>query len=134
MALMATALLLGCCGCSDSKGDYAFNVDYLPVQLPGSERWSIIDVNSGELVARDTYEGVPSAVIGGMFYVMNDNGTYDCYDVASPTKRVNAESYGSVTPFSEDGYAVASLRGGPLTVIDRTCRVVATLPRTVTQC
>ena len=129
----AFILLLASCS-SDGGGDYAFATRYLPVQLVGSDKWSILDVNSGQVVARDAFTQVPSAVISDMFYVMNDNGTFDYYNVADPTHPVNAESFGSATPFSDDGVAVASQRGGPLMVIDKQCQPVKELPRNVAQC
>ena len=128
---VVAVLLLAACG---KKSDYAFHTDYLPVQLQGSDKWSILDVNSGEVLARDAFATAPSAVVNDMFYVINDNGTFDYYNVSDPTHRVNTESYGSATPFSDNGLAVASLRGGPLMVIDKKCRVVSELPRNVAQC
>lgn len=119
-----------------SKGDseYPFATRYLPVQLVGSDKWSILDISTGEVLARDAFVETPSAVVNEMFYVMNDNGTFDYYHVSDPTHRVNAESYGSATPFSDDGVAVASLRGRPLTVIDKHCQPVKELPSNVAQC
>lgn len=114
--------------------DYTYQAEYLPVQLVGSEKWSIMDIETGEIVARDAYANAPSAVVSGMYYVMNDNGTFDFYDVSHPDKPVNKESYGSVTSFSDDGLAVVSHRGGQLTVIDTRCEVVKELPRNVAQC
>lgn len=129
MLCMAVALVA--CGESDN---YPYKTDYLPVQLPGSARWSILDVNTGALVVKDAFDEAPSPVIGGMFYVMNGEGTFDYYNIENPTKAVNGEHYGSVTVFSEDGLAVASKRGGALCVIDRQCNVVRELPKEVSQC
>ena len=131
LSFLLVLLALVSCG---KKGDYTFHTDYLPIQLVGSDKWSILDVNTGEVLARDAFTSVPSAVVNDMFYVINDNGTFDYYNVSNPTQRVNAESYGSATPFSDNGLAVASLRGGPLMVIDKNCQVVKELPRNVAQC
>lgn len=132
-AAMMLCMVVALVGCSN-KDSYPYRTDYLPVQLPGSEKWSILDVNSGELVAKDAFANVPSPVIDGMFYVMNDNGTFNYYNVEAPTTPVNKEAYGSVTVFSEDGLAVASKRGGSLCVIDKNCNVVKELPKEVSQC
>ena len=43
------ALLITACGGNDTT--YQYKTQYLPVQLVGSEKWSILDVNSGEVVA-----------------------------------------------------------------------------------
>lgn len=124
------ALMVGC----KQKTDYPYEVEYLPVQLVGSEKWSILDVRSGELVVKDAYDITPSAVVGGMYYVMNDEGTFDYYNIADPKHPVNKVHYGSVTSFGNNGLAIASHRGGPLEVIDRKGETVATLPKEVAQC
>ena len=124
------ALMVGC----KQKTDYPYEVEYLPVQLVGSEKWSILDVRSGELVVKDAYDITPSAVVSGMYYVMNDEGTFDYYNIADPKHPVNKVHYGSVTSFGNNGLAIASHRGGPLEVIDRKGETVATLPKEVAQC
>lgn len=130
VVLCMVATMVAC----NENNNYPYNTDYLPVQLAGSQKWSILDVNSGELVAKDAFVQAPSPVINDMFYVMNDDGTYNFYNIAEPTKAVNSEPYGSVTVFSEDGVAVASKRGGSLCVIDKQCKVVKELPKDIAQC
>lgn len=130
--LAATAaILLTACGGNDAT--YQYKTQYLPVQLVGSEKWSILDVNSGEVVAKDAFVNAPSPVVADMFYVMNDQSSYDYYNVGNPTTPV-AGHYGSVTAFSDDGVAVASKVGGPLCIIDRQGNIVKQLPAEVSQC
>jgi hypothetical protein len=124
-------LLMTACGGNESA--YQYKTQYLPVQLEGSEKWSILDVNSGELVAKDAFVNAPSPIVAGMYYVMNEDGSYDYYDVAAPTTPV-AGHFGSVTAFSDDGVAVCSRVGGSLCVIDRKGQVVKELPKQVSQC
>ena len=126
-----TAVLITGCGGSDTT--YQYKTQYLPVQLVGSEKWSILDVNSGEVVARDAFDNAPSPVVANMFYVKNAEGSYDYYDVSAPTQPV-AGHFGSVTSFSDDGVAVCSRVGGPLLVIDRKGDVIKELPKEVSQC
>ena len=125
------ALLMTACGGNETT--YQYKTQYLPVQLVGSEKWSILDVNSGEVVAKDAFDNAPSPVVAGMFYVMNSEGSYDYYDVAAPTQPV-AGHFGSVTSFSDDGVAVCSRVGGALCVIDRKGQVIKELPKEVSQC
>ena len=132
LALAAIAVLL-MTACGGKEATYQYKTEYLPVQLVGSEKWSILDVNSGEVVAKDAFTNVPSPIVAGMFYVMNDEGSYDYYDVSAPTTPV-AGHFGSVTSFSDDGVAVCSRVGGPLLVIDRKGQVVKELPKEVSQC
>ena len=124
-------MLLSACGGNEST--YQYKTQYLPVQLVGSEKWSILDVNSGSVVAKDAFDRAPSPIVAGMFYVMNDDGSYHYYDVAAPTQPVSGP-WGSVTSYSDDGVAVCSRVGGPLCVIDRKGQVVKELPKDISQC
>lgn len=132
IALAAVVALL-MTACSGSDTTYQYKTQYLPVQLVGSEKWSILDVNSGEVIARDAFVKAPSPIVDGMFYVMNDDGSYVYYDVSAPTTPV-AGHFGSVTSFSDDGVAVCSRVGGSLCVIDRKGQVIKELPKEVSQC
>ena len=125
------ALLMA--ACSGSETTYQYKTQYLPVQLVGSEKWSILDVNNGEVVAKDAFVNAPSPIVAGMFYVVNEDGSYDYYDVSAPTTPV-AGHFGSVTSFSDDGVAVCSRVGGSLCVIDRKGQVIKELPKEVSQC
>ena len=130
LAVAATVLLTACGG---NETTYQYKTQYLPVQLVGSEKWSIIDVNNGEVVAKDAFDHAPSPIVAGMFYVQNSEGSFDYYDVTAPTTPV-AGHFGSVTAFSDDGVTVCSRVGGPLCVIDRKGQVVKELPKEVAQC
>ena len=132
LAFAATvAMLLTACGGNDTT--YQYKTQYLPVQLVGSEKWSILDVNSGEVVAKDAFTNAPSPIVDGMFYVRNDEGSYDYYDVSAPTTPV-AGHFGSATAFSDDGVAVCSRVGQPICVIDRKGQVIKQLPKEISQC
>lgn len=127
----AAALLLAACGGKETT--YQYKTQYLPVQLVGSEKWSILDVNSGEVVAKDAFDNAPSPIVADMFYVRNAEGSFDYYDVSAPTTPV-AGHFGSATAFSDDGVAVCSRVGEPLCVIDRKGQIVKQLPKDVSQC
>ena len=129
----ATVIAVLLCACGGNETTYQYKTKYMPVQLVGSEKWSILDVNSGEVVAKDAFDRAPSPIVADMFYVMNDDGSYDYYNVSAPTQPV-AGHFGSVTSFSDDGVAVASKVGGPLCVIDRNGNIVKQLPNEVSQC
>lgn len=132
IALTAFAVLL-LTACSGNDSTYQYKTQYLPIQLVGSEKWSILDVNTGEVVAKDAFDNAPSPIVADMFYVMNAEGSFDYYDVSAPTQPV-AGHFGSVTSFSDDGIAVCSRVGGALCVIDRKGQVVKELPKEVSQC
>ncbi len=130
LAALATLLMTACGG---NEATYQYKTQYLPVQLVGSEKWSILDVNTGEVIAKDAFTHAPSPIVSDMFYVQNEDGSYDFYDVSAPTQAV-AGHFGSVTAFSDDGVAVVSKVGGPLCVIDRKGNVVKQLPKEISQC
>ncbi len=127
------ALLLTLVACRDDAGGYAYHTRYLPVQLEGSSKWSLLDVDNGTLVARDTFDVAPGAVVDDMFYLQRPDGCFDFYNIADPFTPVNSEPYGSVTAFSPDGRALVSHRGGELMVIDRHCNVIARLGKDIAQ-
>lgn len=123
LSLMATALLLGSC----SQGDnYPVKVKYLTVKLKGSDKWSIVDVETGTVKARDAFDSVPAGVSDGMLWLLRDDGLMDLYSVDDLKHPVNETPFGSATAFN-GGYALASKPGGPLTIIDTQCREVARL-------
>jgi hypothetical protein len=126
--MLVTCLLTLLVGCGSSKkGNYPYVTQYLPVMLEGSQKWSILNVETGEVLGKDAFKTAPSAVVDDMFFVANDSGTFDYYNVSNLKRPVNKNHYGSVTEFSVDGYAIASEKGKSLCVIDKDCRVVADL-------
>lgn len=132
----AVALLLLMVGCEGSKSNeaYPLPMKYLPVQLEGAKKWSLLNLESGEVVAKDAYSTMPSAVVGDMYFVMNDEGTFDYYNVADPKTPVNKEHFGSATEFSAEGLALASLKGKPISIINEKCEVVKELSDSVAEC
>ncbi len=131
--MLATIVAVILTACGGNESTYQYKTQYLPVQLVGSEKWSILDVNSGEVIVKDAFDNAPSPVVAGMFYVRNSEGSYDIYDVNNASQPV-AGHYGSVTAFSDDGVTVASKIGGPLCVINSKGEIIKQLPKEVSQC
>ena len=77
-SVFAAAMLLLMVACDGSKTNeaYPLPMKYLPVQLEGSKMWSILDLKSGDVVVKDVYKAMPSAVVNDMYFVMNDEGTF----------------------------------------------------------
>ena len=76
VCLAALLLLVASCN-QPSNEAYPLPMKYLPVQLEGSKMWSILNLDNGEVVAKDAYKVAPSAIINDMYFVMNDEGTFD---------------------------------------------------------
>lgn len=131
--LLVLAALVAACGTQENK-NYPFITKYLPVVLQGSEKWSILNTESGEVLARDAFDKAPSAIVCDLFYVQNKQGTFDYYNVADLKHPVNKTHFGSCTEFSPDGFAVAAEKGKKLAVIDKNCQVVKELPDSVMEC
>lgn len=132
--IMAVALLFGLGSCNKANENYPYDTHYLPVMLEGSQKWSILDINSGEVLAKDAFTNAPSAIVNDMFYVLNDELTYDYYNVQDCKNPVNKTHYGSATEFSTDGYAVASIKGQNLCIINKQCEPVAQLGDSIVEC
>lgn len=131
--LLAIVAALGACNKRGNE-NYPYTTRYLPVVLEGSQKWSILDVESGEVVAENAFKNAPSAIVGDKFNVHNDDGSVDYYNMSDLKHPINKEHFASGTEFSEDGYAVASRKGGNLQVIDGKCNVVADLGDSIVSC
>ena len=123
-AVLVTVLALG--GCSDKEKAFVEDTNYIAVMLQNSSKWSIVNVETGEVVAKDAFKNAPSTISDDMFYVYGDDNRIDFYNVADCTKPVNKERYGSATGF-DGGFAIVSKPGEPLQVIDKECNTVAKL-------
>ena len=132
--VVAVVMIVAICSCNKKENHFALNVKYLPVKLVDSQKWSILDLSTGEVVAKDTFLYQPSAIVNDMFYVPEEDGTFSYYNVNDLSHPVGEVKWGSATVFSDDGYAVASKRGGVLCVINKNCEVVRELPREVIAC
>ena len=78
-------------GCNKKDNSYLEDTKYLSVRLQGSDKWSILDIETGNVIARDAFKNTPSAITDDMFFVYNDNGRIDYYNVADCKKPVNKE-------------------------------------------
>ena len=122
--------VLALASCNKEKSIYLEDIKYLTVMLQGSDKWSIVDIESGAVVAKDLFQNAPSAVVDDMFYVYDTDGRINYYNVSDCSKPVNTTPYGSATTFA-GGYAVASKPGEVLEVIDKQCNTVAKLSPSV---
>lgn len=116
--------------CLASCGESTSEMKYLAVQLVGSDMWSIVDIESGEIILKDEFKNQPSVIVNDVFYVENGDGKYDYYNVKDPKKPISQTSYLAATIFS-DGYALAVEEGKSISVITLDGKVKAQLPASI---
>lgn len=75
LAIAAVAIIVASCS---SKPE----ISYLPAKADGDSSWGLVDAN-GEFLYSDEFDGRPSAVVNGLFYVSEDGG----YTVYKATKK-----------------------------------------------
>lgn len=106
----------------------------MAIKLHNSHLWSIVDVNSGEVILEDEFRHRPSSIINGFFYVQDDEGNFNFYNLKDVRKPINKEPYKEVTDFSYDGHALAVKKGGGILLLDKECNVVKELGKDIMEC
>lgn len=120
--------------CNSSSSDENIEYDYLPVKLAGSESWSIMDVKSGEIVYKDEFKNKPSAIYHDIFFVENDKGTYDYYNVSDVKTPINKESYYMASDFVGSEIVAATKPGKTISLINTKCEEVVFLDKSIIAC
>lgn len=118
--------------CSNEDTDIEY--DYLPVKLVGSEMWSILNVQTGEVLYKDEFKNMPSAIYHDLFLVENDKGTFDYYNINNVKTPVNKASFYMAADFVGSDVTPATLPGKQITLINTKCEVVATLDKSIERC
>ena len=104
---------------------------YVAAKLVDSDMWSIVDVNSGEVIHKDEFKSQPSVIVNKIFCVKNESGLYDYFSVDDVTKPINKESFLYATSFSDEKVALAVKKGKGICIIDEDCNVVAELDNAI---
>ena len=106
---------------------------YIAAQLEGSDLWSIVDLNTGEVIHKDEFKNQPSAIVNGKFCVRNDIGTFEYFTVDNVVKPINKERYLYATSFTDNDVAIVVPVGKGIKLIDGNCNVIASLNDTITE-
>lgn len=117
-----------------SKENTEIEYDYLPVKLVGSDMWSILNVETGEVLFKDEFKNQPSPIYHDVFLVENGNGTYDYYNISNIKTPINKTPYYMATDFVGSDITPATLPGKEITLINNKCEVVATLDKSIKVC
>ena len=120
--------------CKNESTSTDYEYDYLPIKLVGSERWSILDVQTGEVLFKDEFKNQPSLISHGVFLIENGNGTYDYYSVQNVKTPINKTSYYMAADFVGADIVPATLPGKPIILINSRCEIIATLDKSIKAC
>lgn len=93
--------------------------------------WSILNLETGEILYEDEFANEPSVIVGGIFYVKNQDGEYDIYNLSDVRTPINKNSFYNITEFDKSGYAIASLPGDPLCIIDKSANIIKELDKNI---
>ena len=104
---------------------------YIAVQLVGSDLWSIVDLNTGEVIYKDKFKNRPSAIVNGKFCVSNDS-SFEYFTIDNVAKPINKERYRYATSFTDNNVAIVVPVGKGIKLIDGNCNVIASLNDTIT--
>lgn len=126
LALVAVSAGFFSCSKTDSEDS-----DYVSVRIEDSKMWSLLDVGSGKIVMTDEFFAPSTSVVKGSFFVENDNGEFDLYNLKDTKNRLNRSSFSIVTNFNPDGFAIARVKDEPWQIIDTEGKIIATLDKTL---
>ena len=111
-----------------------YQIQYVAMKLVDSKMWSIVNIESGDILYENEFSYEPSVIINDMFYVKNDKGLYDVYNLNDVKKPINKISYKYITSFNIDGEALAVEPGGGITLIDKNCKVITSFDKSIKFC
>lgn len=114
--------------CDSSNGA---QTNYVAAKLVDSDMWSIVDVNTGEILHKDEFKSQPSVIVNKKFCVKNASGLYDYFSVDNVTKPINKESFLYATSLNENDIALVVLKGKAISIIDSECNIVANLDKNI---
>lgn len=125
IAAMTLGLVLPACTATSET-----DVDYLAVKLSESkENWSILDLNTGTVIAQEDFKNKPSVIVNDMFYVKKDNGKYE-YSSVNDINHTVGDSYEQGTYFQNER-AIVSKTGNKLMVINTKGETVKALDKKI---
>lgn len=103
--------------------------DYVSVQIENSKMWSLLDVSNGTIVMTDEFFAPSSRVVNGAFFVENEKGEFDLYNLKDTKNKLNRNSFSIVTNFNSAGFAITRVKSEPWQIIDTESNVIATLDK-----
>lgn len=112
-ALLVVALNAIMLSCTKSESG---NIEYLPFQETKDGNWGMISVD-GKVLFKDEFKTRPTVVRDGRFFVRTKQGIWEMYDVSEKPQKIGTE-YAHISGF-DNGHAVVSEKGKPVSIIDK---------------
>lgn len=119
------SFFLSACNSKDDLGA----MTHFAYQETQNGKWGIMGIN-GEIVVPPTFQGMPTPVSDGMFFVPRQDDTYELHSMEDPQKIIDA-NYTKVTNFSE-GKAFVVREGENISCIDKNGDILFQLPPNIT--
>jgi len=123
--IICVSLLISC------SNNGSANIHFVAAKLVDSDMWSIVDVETGEIIHKDEFKSQPSVIMNDKFCVKNGGGLYDYFTVDNVTTPINSESYLCATSFNNNDIALVVLKGKGISIINSKCDVIASLDNSI---
>lgn len=107
---------------------------FVAMKLVDSNMWSIVNLETGEILFKDEFTHEPSVIFDGVFSVKNDEGLYDVFNIKDVKKPINKEPFKDITTFNIDGEALAVKPGGCIMLINKKCDVLKEFDKEIREC
>ncbi len=102
------------------------NVTGLAFKISDDSDWGIIGTD-GKVSSMNTYKLQPTSVVGGRFWVPDEEGRWHLYDAAHPKQPLSNKEYIQAGYFFEETTIAQEAPGEPLLIIDKQGEVQARL-------
>lgn len=129
ITLAFAAMVSACSGNVGRSGNDGSK--YLNVQVEDSKMWSLINVESGEMVLTDEFKNPVTEVVNNAFFAKNSENKWDIFTLENTTKPLNESAFDYVFAFNKNGYAIAYMDKHPAVVVDTKGQYVTTIPTNI---
>lgn len=133
--ILSFSIVVSClCGiltsCNDKSYDNA--VEYLCIETnKWPDRWGILETKTGRILYRDSISGYTGKIVDGCFFLQDQTGMYNLYNLKDLTVQLNKSGVTGYTNFNQQGLSIVSQWDGPLVIMDTKGNIKAELPESI---
>lgn len=133
--ILSFSIVVSClCGiltsCNDKSYDNA--VEYLCIETnKWPDRWGILETKTGRILYRDSISGYTGKIVDGCFFLQDQTGMYNLYNLKDLTVQLNKSGVTGYTNFNQQGLSIVSQWDGPLVIMDTKGSIKAELPESI---